>query len=379
MRRWAEDCCSAPLYSQLFSAFTGCAALAWLLAARWRRWRLWLPAGLGFAAFLPADLWFFVAQHASRAGQFPPFRLGSSLARLGVYATANLFGGLPLYVTGSAREFVGDALGAAALGLVALTAWRWRRVGGEEGLLLLLCAAATPLGLLLLGAAFDNTPVELRYLCFATPFAALLLAGALGAGAGARTLRGAVFSIQALALAGLILRPETMQPARAAARAAAALAGFDGVVLLPRGNDGVGVVGPFLAELPDRTRVLLVDADEPPDALRARLPAGSPVVIAWLGLDASSIEELATIRAAFPCATQFQPAGYQLSRSTAAASIVGSPTASARPSPSGRSVWPCQSVSRPPAPSITGTRAAQSQTLRSASAITSIWPSAMSP
>jgi hypothetical protein len=42
-----------------------------------------------------------------------------------------------------------------------------------------------------------------------------------------------------------------------------------------------------------------------------------------------------------------------------------SPTDSTRPSPSGRSAWPCQSVTDPPAPSMTGTKAPQSQTFMS--------------
>ena len=42
-----------------------------------------------------------------------------------------------------------------------------------------MAAAAPPLGLLLLGFVFDNAPIELRYLAFATPFIGLLLAAAL--------------------------------------------------------------------------------------------------------------------------------------------------------------------------------------------------------
>ncbi len=302
----------AATLTNYLSAFVGIAALSWLVVTHWRRPRLWLSAGLGFAAFLPADLWFFMAQRGSRAGQFPSFRLEASLVRLAAYGTANLFGGLPLYVSGMARTVVGGVLGAAMLGLAALVAWRWRLLAREARCLLLACAAAPPLGLLALGAAFDNTPIELRYLCFATPFVALLLAGALAPSiaGGARgglmgpvllSTRAAVLTLQVLAIAGLILRPETMQPARAAARSAAALAGSDGVVVLPRGNDGVGVVGPFLAELPDATRVLLVSAEDSPGLLRARLPAG-PVVLALLGQDAASLAALAVIRASFPCA-----------------------------------------------------------------------------
>ena len=46
---------------------------------------------------------------------------------------------------------------------------------------------------------------------------------------------------------------------------------------------------------------------------------------------------------------------------------------------SGRSGWPVQSVTAPPAPSITGTSAAQSQSCIVASAMMSIWPSAIRP
>ena len=54
-------------------------------------------------------------------------------------------------------------------------------------------------------------------------------------------------------------RPETMQPARATAIAAASLVG-DGVVLLPHGNDGVGIVGAFAVEAPPALRLLVVGA-----------------------------------------------------------------------------------------------------------------------
>jgi hypothetical protein len=259
-----------------------------------------LSAGFGFAAFLPAELWFFLAQRGSRIGQFPPFRMAPSLVRLAEYATANLFGGLPLYVGGWARMALGAALGLAAVGLVGLVVWRWRLLVRDTRWLLLACTLAPPLGLLALGAVFDSTPIELRYLCFATPFAALLLADAFGGEAGGVTaIRAGLLTLQALAIAGLILRPETMQPARAAARTAAALAGSEGVIVLPRGNDGVGVVGPFLAELPDTARLLLVFPKDDVTSLRARVPPG-PVVLAPLGEDATSRAAIGVMRAAFP-------------------------------------------------------------------------------
>ena len=72
---------------------------------------------------------------------------------------------------------------------------------------------------LLLGVIFNSTPIELRYLAFATPFAGLLLAGALRPARLRRAswclgLGGALLAIQAVALVGLMTRQETMQPAR---------------------------------------------------------------------------------------------------------------------------------------------------------------------
>ena len=148
--------------------------------------------------------------------------------------------------------------------------WRWRR-GAEPArrALLAICAAAMPVGLLLLGLVFDNTPIELRYLAFATPFIGLLLATL------PRSVCGVVLAIQAASIAGLMMRPETMQPARATAMAAAALVG-DGVVLVPRGNDGVGIVGAFAIEAPPGLHMLVIGRDESAGAdPRARQPVSA--------------------------------------------------------------------------------------------------------
>ena len=242
----------AATFTNYLAVFVALGALSWWCA--WPRlrspgergvWRRGLAAVLGFAVWLPADAWFFLAQRGSRAGQFPPFELGPSLARLARYFGANLFGGLPLYVGGHRRAVPCRRFSAFLLiGLIVLIVWRWRR-GAEpvRRALLAICAAAMPVGLLLLGLVFDNTPIELRYLAFATPFIGLLLATL------PRSVCGVVLAIQAASIAGLMMRPETMQPARATAMAAAALAG-DGVVLVPRGNDGVGIVGAFAIEAP---------------------------------------------------------------------------------------------------------------------------------
>src|ERR1700733_12814623 len=190
-----------------------------VLAGGW----LVLPAA---APFLALNAWFFAAQAGARVGQFPPFDLLSALSRLLVYQVANVFGGLPLYVDGHVRIVVGAAVGSLALALLGT-------------------ALAPPVGLLLLGVAFNNTATELRYLSFGVPFIALLIAWAVAPGGRPasgwrRSLLIAVASAQILPIIGLVSAPSTMQPARATAVAAERLA-RDAVILLPRGNDGVGI------------------------------------------------------------------------------------------------------------------------------------------
>jgi 4-amino-4-deoxy-L-arabinose transferase-like glycosyltransferase len=294
-------------FANYLAVFVGVAALLWLLLRRWREPLLWLGAGLGFAAVMPADLFFFIAQRDSRIGQFPPFHLVPAVARLGQYAAGNVFGGLPLYAEGAGRLALGAALALLLAALASLVAWRWTLLGrpGARGLLAM-AALAPPVGLLLLGIAFDTTPIELRYLAYATPFFALLLAGAL---ATLPPARGAavlvlVLAVQAASLAGLAHMPQTMQPQAEATREAAALAGPDGLTLVPRGDDGVGVVGAVVQSAPDWLRLLVVPRDEPPAAIRARAAGAPVVVLALLGVDPDSRATLPHLRAAFagrPC------------------------------------------------------------------------------
>jgi hypothetical protein len=105
-----------------------------------------------------------------------------------------------------------------------------------------------------------------------------------------------------LSLAGLMTRQETMQPARATAGVAAALAG-DGVVLLPHGNDGVGIVGAFAIEAPPTLRLLVVGKDATVGEIRARASSFPRVALALLGQDADSRATLPVMREAFtdPC------------------------------------------------------------------------------
>lgn len=274
------------------------ALLAWV-PRRHRRWQ-W-RAWAGVAVFFPFDFYFFLPQRNTRTGQFPAFHLLDSLQRLARYAAANLAGGLPLYVDGLARTLLTAGITLFVCFLAGLVVVRWRHLAEPPVRRLLAAAAiAPPIGLLLLGAVFQNTPIELRYLAFAVPFAAILLADALASLP--RRLRRNVISlillVQAAAITGLLTRPETMQPARATAAAAAALA-QGGIVLVPRGNDGVGIVGAFGIEAPPELRLLVIDRDDSPHDILARVGASRRVALALLAQDTSSRATLITIRKTF--------------------------------------------------------------------------------
>jgi Dolichyl-phosphate-mannose-protein mannosyltransferase len=294
-------------------------------------------APLTAVPFLALDFWFFAAQHGARPGQFPPFEVWPSLLRLAEYQIASVFGGLPLYVDGGSRIAVGAIVGLMSVALVLYVS-RARPLNAGPAIRLVLAAAvATPIGLLLLGAVFDNTPIELRYLSFGLPFIALLIAWAWRAlscrgqpghphlavlraapsrvtrlipGSSSGTIKTqtrawrefvlslllpVILAIQLASIAGLLLSPRTMQPARAAATAAARLAG-DGIVLLPRGNDGVGIVGAFGIESPPGLPILLVSPTGP---IADRIASYHRVVIAMLAQDRDSIATIPILRAVF--------------------------------------------------------------------------------
>lgn len=254
---------------------------------------------MGFLPFLLLAFWFFLAQRASRTGQFPPFESWPALVRLAHYGAANLAGGLPLYAPPSARPFAVAALTAGTAALIGLLAVRWRYVATPDGRLLLAASAlAPPAGLLALGFAFNNTPIELRYLSFATPFVALLLAGAIQSVSSGRSVTALVLTIQAGSIAGLMFGTETMQPARATAIAAAALVG-NGAVLVPFGNDGVGIVGAFASEAPAALPLLVIPATDTDAVIRARANGLSRVALALLAQDDAGRATIATMRSAF--------------------------------------------------------------------------------
>ena len=299
-------------------------------------------AVLAAVPFLALDGWFFVAQHASRQGQFPPFALWPSVVRLTQYQMAAVFGGLPLYFTGVGRLAVAGVLGLLAVAM-ALAVARGRPLSAGAPIRMLLAASvAPPIGLLLLGAVFDNTPIELRYLSFGLPFIALMVAWASAAIPQNRTkwcgwnrCTRRVFSVASLSarfivkgdelrrqdtstrprrrtssrrlavlplvvviqfagISGLLFSQRTMQPARATAAEADRLA-RDAVVLLPRGNDGVGIVGAFGIEAPADLKLLLISPDDPIDD---RIAPYRRVALAVLAQDRDSIASIAALHRA---------------------------------------------------------------------------------
>ena len=297
----------AASFTNYLSVFVAAAALLWLVVRQPRAIGLWLAAGVGFALFLPADLFFLSVQNGTRIGQFPAFDAIHGVALLARFGAGAVFGGLPLYVGGGLRPIVSGALGGVLAGLFALVVWRWRGLARPGARLLLAMAlAAPPLGLVALGLAFDTTPIELRYLSFAVPYAALLLAGSLGTLPRRLSLPVAalVLTIQAASVAGLLTRGETMQPARAVAGLSASLAWPGAVVLVPAGNDGVGVPGAFASEAPDWLPMLVVGQRETPGDIRIRAGAFPRAVLALLAQDDASRATAALLLESFsrqPC------------------------------------------------------------------------------
>jgi hypothetical protein len=256
-------------FTNYLAVFPAAAVLAWMVLAApdWnRRWRTALIAGLPFLLVLGGAAYFFVAQKDSRHGQFDPFALVPSVLRLARFNAANLFGGLPLYVEGSASAAVAGALAALLVAAALAVALAWRRLGPTRWLWLG-GALAPSAGVLALGAAFGNTPIELRYIAFSAPFAAALIAAA--AAAWARTAPraaaagfGLVMAVQAAGTLGMALHPATQQPFRRALAAAAQHLGDDGVLLVPFAEDGVGITGGVLREAPPHQKVLVLRLDD---------------------------------------------------------------------------------------------------------------------
>ncbi len=254
----------AACFTNYLALFTALATFLWLLLTRPRL----LPAALaGFLPFLPACAWFFLAQRNARAGQFESFSLPHAFWLLAKDSGAAIFGDLPLY----AGHFGAEVTLALALLLLTCLGFVAYHRHPHAGLFALL-SLAPPCGLFALGLIFGNTPIEIRYLAFSTPYLALLLAPALP-----RPLLALMLAVQTCAIIGLGWAQATMQPQASAARAAATQ---NALVLLPCGIDGVGIPGPFIAAAPDNMRILLLTSG-------TKIP-GEPTVFAALAIDNES-------------------------------------------------------------------------------------------
>jgi len=151
-------CFGAASFTNYLAIFTPLATLFWLTtrhASGRKPARLttdhW-PLTTSFLVFLPLDLYFFAAQHASRTGQFAAFRPVPALALIAKDSGAAIFGGLPLY----AAPFTTPAAAALLIFFLACLPFT------KPAALFTLTALATPAGLFLLGLMFNNTPIEIR-------------------------------------------------------------------------------------------------------------------------------------------------------------------------------------------------------------------------
>ena len=229
----------AASFANYLAIFTALAVLVWLCLAKPRR-RFLAPTAIGLLPFILLDASYFLVQRHSRATQFAPFAPIHALSLLAKDIGACLFGGLPLYAShhGTTVTLALLLLFLTSLGFVIT-----RRHKHTQ--LLALASIAPPCGLLALGLIFHNTPIEIRYLAFSLPPLALLFAAALP-----RALCLLFLAVEACAIAGLAFAPATMQPQAPAAQQIARLAPLGTLVLLPYGNDGVGIPGPFIAAAP---------------------------------------------------------------------------------------------------------------------------------
>lgn len=290
----------AACFTNYLASFTTIALLSWLAVTSWRKPRVWLAAGAGAALIVPAGAWFFAAQVGSRRGQYPPFDPVRAIVELARDQAGALLGALPRDVPIAAAGML-TAILALGLALLAVTVIRHASVRLPPGTRFLLAAgfAAPLLGLFVLGAIFDNMPFEMRYLWLGLPFAGLALAAALRH----RPITlGLLLAVQATAIAALALAPATMQPARRTVRAAAALDRAGTLVIVPFGNDGVGIPGPFIAAAPAGMKLLV--ARRADRAVVTRSAGFRRIAIAQIRVDAASralVPRLVHLFNASPC------------------------------------------------------------------------------
>jgi 4-amino-4-deoxy-L-arabinose transferase-like glycosyltransferase len=292
----------AACFSNYLASFTTIAALGWFAIINRRRPGMALLPALGAGLFIPAGAWFFLAQAESRKGQFHAFKPLRALIDLGRDQAGAALGALPRYAPPPWSAALAAALGLFALLLLIIVIRDGLpRLAPRHRELVVSLILAPPLGLLALGATFNNTPIEVRYVWLGLPYIGLALAAGLHT---RPRLASLVIAVQAAAIIGLAIAPQTMQPAARTARDAAALADAGTLVLVPFGNDGVGIPGPFIATAPSGLMVQIVRAPTP--ALPADSARFHRIVIANIQVDAASralIPQLVALFSAAPCRT----------------------------------------------------------------------------
>lgn len=309
-------CAGLATMSNYLALFCAATVLAWhALFVGLRRPSHLIAAALPFLAAQAVNVPLFLAQDR-RSGQFPPFSVRGAVVRTAQWLAASVFGGTPLQAEAPLSYAIGAALGLLILLLaVIIVATLASALRQPEGLLVWGCALAPPVGLVALGVIFGNLPLELRYYAFASPFIAIILAGSLAALAergwprAARSVLALTLLAQAAGLAGLGFGQGTMQPARAVARDAAPLLGAETVVVVAHGNDGVGIAGALILELPAEARVLVVRERDDAAAIRARLEGARRAIVVTTAGDFSSREEVPKALAAIAADPSWRETG----------------------------------------------------------------------
>jgi hypothetical protein len=111
-----------------------------------------------------------------------------------------------------------------------------------------------------------------------------------------------VLCVEACGIVGLVAAPATMQPQGLAARQLHALSTASSLVLLPFGNDGVGIPGPFIAAAPGNIRLEILGPEQTPD-----LTSEHRVTLITITVDAASKQQVSNTLAKLisdPCWTR---------------------------------------------------------------------------
>jgi 4-amino-4-deoxy-L-arabinose transferase-like glycosyltransferase len=234
-----------------------------------------LAIGLGVLPPLLAVL-SIRAQQGSADWFHPDFDFGRDIWRMLEMQAAALFARTPLLLDEPWSLLAAVLIAPCSL-LIAGTVLGAARpiVADPVRRMLLVGAAAMPLGLLLLGVFTDRAPFVSRYASYSVPFCALVFAAGLGR-LGERRPRlaaavlGYVLLWQAVGAGSQVLWPATQQEFRPiVAEVARRWVPGESVLAMPVGYDHLGKNGPFLWEAPPDWPMVVVDA--PTERAVARL------------------------------------------------------------------------------------------------------------